>query len=107
MLTFAKHVSVLKEHGLIDRFIHVILLGVHALIPGFMDVRHTEGYGIRRRILFFYVPGHGLYGVCYSFGTLRWFSGLIGVALPVALGNRINRRLSKSCLTDFSVYGQR
>ena len=33
MITFAKHLTVLKERDLIRQFIHVALLGVHALIP--------------------------------------------------------------------------
>jgi len=41
MVTFAKHASMTKESGRINSFLHVALLGVHALIP--MLLCHFQG----------------------------------------------------------------
>lgn len=41
MITYAKHLAVLKETRRLDRFFHVCLLGVHALIP--VILCHLQG----------------------------------------------------------------
>lgn len=41
IITFAKHLSILKKHALIDHPLHVVLLGCHALVP--MLLTHFQG----------------------------------------------------------------
>lgn len=99
MLTFAKHVSVLKEHGLIDRFIHVMLLGVHALIPVLWMFIIQKDMG--SAVVFFFM----FLVMAFTAGVqLRYFAlvfGLIGVALPVAWQTGLIADYQKARLTDF------
>jgi len=41
MLTYAKHLSILKERRKLDKFFHVCLLGMHALVP--VVLCHLQG----------------------------------------------------------------
>ena len=81
MITFAKHLSILKERELLRRFVHVALLGVHALIPiGLCHLQGDDGAAMIFFCMFLamtFVPGV----------QLRYFAGLFGaliVAAPLA-----------------------
>ena len=81
MVTFAKHISIVKENGKLTRFFHVALLGLHALIP--MILCHLQGD-----------DGAGMIFFCMflmmAFGAgvqLRYFLGILGaivIAVPLA-----------------------
>lgn len=51
MLTYAKHLSLLKEKGYLKRFLHVCLLGLHASVP--MLLVHFQGDDGAAIIFFF------------------------------------------------------
>ncbi len=78
MITFAKHLAVLKERDLIRRFVHVALLGVHALIP--MALCHLQGDDGAAMIFFCM-----FLAMSFAAGVqLRYFAGLFGVLLIAA-----------------------
>lgn len=81
MITFAKHLSILKERELLRRFVHVALLGVHALIP--VGLCHLQGDDGAAMIFFcMFLAMTFVAGV-----QLRYFAGLFGaliVAAPLA-----------------------
>lgn len=78
MITFAKHLAVLKERDLIRRFVHVALLGVHALIP--MALCHLQGDDGAAMIFFCM-----FLAMSFAAGVqLRYFAGLFGVLLMIA-----------------------
>ena len=78
MITFAKHLSVLKERGLIKKFLHVALLGVHALVP--MALCHLQGDDGAAVIFFcMFLAMSFIAGV-----QLRYFAGLFGALLVAA-----------------------
>lgn len=81
MLTFSKHISVLKSRGLLDQFFHVALLGVHALIPvAWMFILQGDAGSA---VIFFCMF------LAMSFGAgvqLRYVVGLlaaVGILLPI------------------------
>ena len=80
ILTFSKHLSVLKDRGLLERPLHVVLLGFHALIPVAVMFQLQGDAG--SAAIFFCMF------LAMSFGAgvqLRYFIGLfaaIGVAFP-------------------------
>ncbi|MCI1982166.1 MAG: FtsW/RodA/SpoVE family cell cycle protein [Oscillospiraceae bacterium] len=81
MVTFAKHLSILKERGLLKSPLHVLLLAVHALIPiALVHLQGDDGAGIIFFCMF----------LAMAFGAgiqWRYFAGLfaaICVAVPVA-----------------------
>ena len=81
ILTFSKHLSVLKERGLLERPLQVVLLGVHALIPVAVMFQLQGDAG--SAAIFFCMF------LAMSFGAgvqLRYFVGLfaaIGAAFPL------------------------
>jgi rod shape determining protein RodA len=81
MVTFSKHLSALKERELLKSPLHILLLGVHALIP--MALTHLQGDDGAGMIFF-------VMFLAMSFGAgiqLRYFFALfavIGAALPLA-----------------------
>lgn len=81
MITYGKHLSILKENGTIQKFRHVCLLGVHAVIP--IALVHLQGDDGAAIIFFFMF-------VFMSFAAgvqLRYFAALFGailVAIPIA-----------------------
>ena len=78
MITFAKHLSVLKERGLMKKFLHVALLGVHALVP--MALCHLQGDDGAAVIFFcMFLAMSFIAGV-----QLRYFAGLFGALLVAA-----------------------
>lgn len=81
MVTFAKHISVIKENGKLDSFPQVFLLAMHALVP--MVLCHFQGDDGAAMIFFCMF-------LAMSFGAgvqFRYFAILIGViivAIPLA-----------------------
>lgn len=81
MVTFAKHLSVLKERELLKSPLQILLLAVHALIP--MALTHLQGDDGAGMIFF-------IMFLAMSFGAgiqLRYFFAMfavIGAALPLA-----------------------
>ena len=97
ILTFSKHLSVLKERGLLERPLQVVLLGVHALIPVAVMFQLQGDAG--SAAIFFCMF------LAMSFGAgvqLRYFVGLfaaIGAAFPLVwkyLWTIIKRTVSRS-----------
>lgn len=81
MVTFAKHLSALKERGLLKSPLHVVLLACHALIPVVLvHLQGDDGAGIIFFCMF----------LAMAFGAgiqLRYFFALfaaIGIAFPLA-----------------------
>ena len=81
MVTFAKHVTVLEEHGLLKSPLHILLLACHAMIPiVIVHIQGDDGAGIIFFCMF----------LAMAFGAgiqLRYFAALfavIGVSLPLA-----------------------
>lgn len=81
MVTFAKHLSVLQDRGLLKSPLHIMLLAVHALIPiGLTHLQGDDGAGIIFFCMF----------LAMAFGSgiqLRYFFALfavIGAAIPFA-----------------------
>ena len=56
MITFAKHIEVLKRYDKLKSFLHVALLGVHALVP--VVLCHLQGDDGAAMIFFLHVPRH-------------------------------------------------
>ena len=81
MVTFAKHISVVKENGKLSSFLHVFLLAVHALIP--MILCHFQGDDGAAMIFLcmFLVMAFGA-GVQARYFLILF--GLILVVLPLA-----------------------
>ena len=78
MITFAKHLSILKERELLRRFVHVALLGVHALIP--VGLCHLQGDDGAAMIFFcMFLAMTFVAGV-----QLRYFAGLFGALIVSA-----------------------
>lgn len=78
MITFAKHLSILKERELLRRFVHVALLGVHALIP--IGLCHLQGDDGAAMIFFcMFLAMTFVAGV-----QLRYFAGLFGALIVSA-----------------------
>ena len=78
MITFAKHLSILKELELLRRFVHVALLGVHALIP--IGLCHLQGDDGAAMIFFcMFLAMTFVAGV-----QLRYFAGLFGALIVSA-----------------------
>lgn len=81
IITFAKHLSILKEKKLLNLFIHVALLGVHALVP--IMLTHLQGDDGAAIIFFFmFITMTFIAGV-----QIRYFVGLfaaIVLAIPIA-----------------------
>lgn len=81
MITFAKHIEVLKRYEKLESFLQVALLGVHALIPVLLC--HAQGDDGAAMIFFCMF-------LAMSFGAgvqLRYFAGVIltiVVAVPLA-----------------------
>ncbi len=81
MITFGKHLSILNEKGLIQKFRHVCLLGLHAAVP--ILLVHLQGDDGAAIIFFFMF-------LCMSLAAgvqLRYFAALFGViiaAIPIA-----------------------
>ncbi len=81
MVTYGKHLSILRERGLLKRFRHVCLLGVHGAIP--ILLVHFQGDDGAAIIFFFMF-------LCMSLAAgvqLRYFAGLFGAllaAIPLA-----------------------
>lgn len=81
MITFAKHLSALKEHDLLKKPLHIILLAIHALIPiGLVHLQGDDGAGV----IFFFM----FIAMSFAAGVqLRYFVGLFGaimIAIPLA-----------------------
>lgn len=81
MLTFSKHLAVLEERGLLNSPLHVVLLGVHALIP--VGLTYLQG-DIGAGMIFFCMF---LFMAFISGIRMRYFFILFGVlaaAFPLA-----------------------
>ena len=78
MITFAKHLTLLKERELMKKFLHVALLGVHALIPmGLCVLQGDTGAAV----IFFCM----FLAMSFVAGVqLRYFAGLFGALLVAA-----------------------
>ena len=99
ILTFAKHISVVKEKGLLDHPLHVILLGAHALFPvGWMVLIQKD---MGSAVVFFFM----FLAVSFTAGVkLRWFAAvaaMLAVALPAAWNFGIIKDYQKTRLTSF------
>ena len=80
LLTFSKHLDVVKKKGMIDDFLQVILLLIHALIPFLLcHYQGDDGAGIVFFVMFL--------AMAYAAGIkLRYFAlllGLVLLALPI------------------------
>ena len=81
MVTFARHISIVKGNGKLTKFVHVALLGAHALVP--MALCHLQGDD-GAAIIFFCMF------LMMAFGAgvqLRYFFAVLGailIAVPVA-----------------------
>lgn len=75
MITYAKHISILKENNLLHRFWHVCLLGVHALVPVMLcHLQGDDGAAVVFIAMFLFMSFGG--GV-----QKRYFLLIAGVAL--------------------------
>ena len=82
ILTFSKHLSVLKDRGLLERPLHVVLLGFHALIPVAVMFQLQGDAGSAAIFFCMFLAMSFVAGV-----QLRYFAGLFGaliVAAPLA-----------------------
>lgn len=81
MITFSKHLSALKNHGLLRNPLHVCLLGAHALIP--MLLTHLQGDD-GAAVIFFCM----FLAMSFAAGIqLRYFAAVLGaimIAAPLA-----------------------
>lgn len=81
MITYGKHLSIVRENGNLRRFLHVCLLGVHALVP--IVLIHFQGDDGAAIIFFFMFLSMSLAaGV-----QLRYFAAILAailIAIPVA-----------------------
>lgn len=81
MITYSKHLSIIKENGRITHPLHVGLLGLHAAIP--IILVHLQGDD-GAAIIFFFM----FLFMSFAAGVqLRYFAGLFGVilaAIPIA-----------------------
>ena len=78
IITFSKHLSMLKEKGLLKNFFQVALLGVHALVP--IALTHLQGDD-GAAIIFFFM----FITMTFAAGVqIRYFIGLF-IALIVAI----------------------
>jgi rod shape determining protein RodA len=81
LITFSKHLSVLKENDLLKRPLHVMLLAAHALIPiALVHLQGDDGAGV----IFFCM----FLAMAFAAGVqLRYFAGLFAailIAVPLA-----------------------
>ncbi len=81
MITYGKHLSIVKENGNIKRFLHVCLLGVHALVP--ILLVHFQGDDGAAMIFFFM-----FLFMSFAAGVqLRYFAAIFAIiliAIPIA-----------------------
>jgi rod shape determining protein RodA len=81
MLTFSTHLAKLEENGLLDSPLHIVLLGVHAIIPIVLThLQGDDGAGMIFFCMFLFMSF--LSGI-----RLRYFLalfGLLGAAVPLA-----------------------
>ncbi len=78
MVTFARHLSALKERGMLTAPLHVCLLGVHALVP--IAIVHFQGDD-GAAVIFFFM----FLAMSFAAGVqLRYFLGLLGAVLTAA-----------------------
>lgn len=81
MITYGKHLSIVKENGNIKRFLHVCLLGVHALVP--ILLVHFQGDD-GAAIIFFFM----FLFMSFAAGVqLRYFAAIFAIiliAIPIA-----------------------
>ena len=81
MITYGKHLSIVKENGNIKRFLHVCLLGVHALLP--ILLVHFQGDDGAAMIFFFM-----FLFMSFAAGVqLRYFAAIFAIiliAIPIA-----------------------
>ena len=99
IVTYAKHISTVKERGLLDHPLHVMLLGLHALFPVAWMVLVQKDMG--SAVVFFFM----FLAVSFAAGVkLRWFAataGLLAVALPLAWNFGVIKDYQKTRLTSF------
>lgn len=99
MVTFAKHISTIKEKGLLNRPLHVILLGLHALFPvGWMVLVQKD---MGSAVVFFFM----FLAMSFAAGVqLRWFAAvaaMLAVVLPAAWEFGVIQDYQKTRLTSF------
>lgn len=81
MVTFAKHLSILEERGLLKSPLNVVLLAVHALIPiGLTFKQGDAGAGI----IFFCMFLAMAFGAGIQFRYFLTMFAVIGAAVPLA-----------------------
>lgn len=81
MITFSKHLSALKEHGLMKNPLHIVLLACHALIPiALVHLQGDDGAGV----IFFCM----FLAMAFAAGIqLRYFAvllAMVAAAIPLA-----------------------
>lgn len=81
IVTFAKHLDVLREHGKLKSFLHICLLAVHMAIPvGIIHLQGDDGAAL----VFFFI----FLAMCFGAGVqLRYFAATFGailIAVPLA-----------------------
>lgn len=78
IITFSKHLYILREKGLLKNFLHIALLGVHALVP--IALTHLQGDD-GAAIIFFFM----FVTMTFAAGIqIRYFIGLF-IAMVVAI----------------------
>lgn len=81
MLTYAKHLSFLKEKGYLKRVLHVCLLGIHAAVP--ILLVHFQGDDGAAMIFFFmFLMMSFAAGVQFRYFAIIF--GVILIAVPIA-----------------------
>lgn len=99
ILTYAKHLSAVKERGFLNHPLHVVLLGLHALFPVAWMVLIQKDMGSAVVFFFMFLVMSFTAGV-----KLRWFAAifaLLAVALPLAWNYGLIRDYQKTRLTSF------